>query len=292
MATIDIDTNSGFCFGVTTAIRKAEAELETTGRLYCLGDIVHNSDEVERLRLKGLVTITHEEMAGLHDVKVLLRAHGEPPSTYELARRNNIEIIDATCPVVLQLQRRIKQSYDSDPAHQAQIVIYGKRGHAEVNGLVGQTDGTAIVVEEPGGLDRLDYGRDILLYSQTTKSPQGFAEMTDEIARRKSPATDFRSFDTICRQVSGRVTGLRRFAAEHEVVLFVSGQKSSNGKILLGECMEANPATHHISNASQIDPSWLHGARSIGICGATSTPRWIMEEVRDHVAKLIDRDNG
>lgn len=292
MAVIDIDSNSGFCFGVTTAIRKAEAELEKSGRLYCLGDIVHNSDEVERLRLKGLITITHEEMERLHDVKVLLRAHGEPPSTYEMAKRNNIEIIDATCPVVLQLQRRIKESYDGDKGRDAQIVIYGKRGHAEVNGLVGQTEGKAIVVEDPDGLDRLDYDRDIRLYSQTTKSPQGFAEMTAEIERRKSAETDFKYFDTICRQVSGRVTGLRQFAAEHEVVLFVSGQKSSNGKILLGECREANPATHHISNASQIDPAWLKGASSIGICGATSTPRWIMEEVRDHVAKLMEGRDG
>lgn len=289
---IDIDNNSGFCFGVVTAIRKAEAELDKGGTLYCLGDIVHNGDEVERLRLKGLVTITHEEMARLHDVKVLLRAHGEPPSTYELAKRNNIEIIDATCPVVLQLQRRIKASYDSNEGHGAQIVIYGKRGHAEVNGLVGQTDGHAIVVEDKDGLDKLDYQRDILLYSQTTKSPQGFAGMVEEIDCRKSPGSHFQYFDTICRQVSSRVKGLRKFAAEHEVVLFVSGEKSSNGKILLGECLEVNTNTHHISNASQIDAQWLTGATSIGICGATSTPRWIMEDVKKHVSDIISRENG
>ncbi len=288
---VEIDQESGFCFGVVTAIRKAEEELEKSATLYCLGDIVHNSDEVDRLRRKGLITITHEEMAQLHDVKVLLRAHGEPPSTYEMARRNNIEIIDATCPVVLQLQRRIKQTFDSGTPH-PQIVIYGKSGHAEVNGLVGQTAGEAIVVEDRQGLDRVDFGRDIALYSQTTKSLEGLRDMIDEIKCRKDPQTTFTYHDTICRQVSNRVNNLRRFAEAHDVVLFVSGAKSSNGKILYNECRAVNPATRLIANRDEIDPAWLTGAESIGICGATSTPRWLMEEVQERVKEMIAGSNG
>lgn len=289
MVSIEIDSNSGFCFGVVTAIRKAEEELAKTGRLYCLGDIVHNSDEVERLRNKGLITITHEELARLHDVKVLLRAHGEPPSTYELAKRNNIEIIDATCPVVLQLQKRIKQSYiDSAKRDGSQIVIYGKRGHAEVNGLVGQTAGEAIVVEDIDGLEQLDYNRDIVLYSQTTKSLQGLSVMIDEINRRKSSTSTFKYYDTICRQVANRVTGVRSFAASHELILFVSGHKSSNGKILYGECMDINSNTYLISNEEEIKKEWVLGVSSIGICGATSTPRWLMEQVKDKVQSIIN----
>ena len=231
---IEIDEASGFCNGVVSAIRKAEAELEKSGTLYCLGDIVHNSDEVERLRRKGLITITHEEMGKLHNVKVLLRAHGEPPSTYELARRNNIEIIDATCPVVLHLQKRIKKSHENSIDYDRQIVIYGKRGHAEVNGLVGQTGGDAIVIEDQDGLDALDYSRDITLYSQTTKSLHVLSEIVKEIEHRKLPGTTFKYYDTICRQVANRVTQLRQFASEHEVILFVSGKKSSTGKFLYG----------------------------------------------------------
>lgn len=236
---VEIDQDSGFCFGVVTAIRKAEEVLDREGRLYCLGDIVHNSAEVERLRRRGLVTITHEDMAGLHGVKVLLRAHGEPPATYELARRNDIEIVDATCPVVLRLQSRVKQAYETD-ADRPQIVIYGKNGHAEVNGLVGQTRGEAIVAEDESGLEAVDFSRPIALYSQTTKSPEGLRHMVDEISRRKDEGVSFRYFDTICRQVAGRVEGLRRFVAAHDVVLFVSGAKSSNGRVLCGECREVN----------------------------------------------------
>lgn len=283
---VEIDPGSGFCFGVVTAIRKAEEVLDTDGRLYCLGDIVHNSAEVERLRRRGLVTITHAEMAELHDVKVLLRAHGEPPSTYELARRNNIEIIDATCPVVLRLQSRIKATYDNDP-EKPQIVIYGKHGHAEVNGLVGQTNGTAIVAENIAELDSVDFSRPIALYSQTTKSPEGLRDMTAEINRRKADGVSFNHFDTICRQVSGRAEGLRGFAAAHDVVLFVSGAKSSNGKVLYGECLSVNPRTHLVSGPDSISPEWLDGARSIGVCGATSTPRWLMEEVKERATSLI-----
>ena len=282
---VEIDNSSGFCFGVVTAIRKAEEALDSTGSLYCLGDIVHNSDEVERLRSRGLITITHEQMASLRNVKVLLRAHGEPPSTYELARRNNIEIIDATCPVVLQLQKRIKSAYSAtDP--RPQIVIYGKNGHAEVNGLVGQTDGDAIVVEDAAGLDKVDFTRDIALYSQTTKSLEGFTRIIDLISKRKSPAAHFESFDTICRQVANRVSHLREFASAHNVVLFVAGHKSSNGKILYNECKAVNEATYLVANENEIDPSWLYGAGSIGVCGATSTPRWLRENVKNRAIKI------
>lgn len=293
MAIIEIDKDSGFCFGVTAAIGKAEEQLAADGSLYCLGDIVHNSDEVERLQTKGLRTITHEQLSQLHDVKVLLRAHGEPPSTYELARHNNIRIIDATCPVVLKLQERIKSAYQRTD-RQPQIVIYGKLGHAEVNGLVGQTGGKAIVVEDISGLDKIDFTKDIALYSQTTKSLEGFRTIIDEIKRRKAPDAHFESFDTICRRVSNRVEHLKQFSADHEVVLFVAGSKSSNGKILFNHCHDVNPRTYMISNASHLNPEWLTDAKTIGICGATSTPRWLMEQVRDRVAKLIETasDNG
>lgn len=291
MVSIEIDSKSGFCFGVVTAIHKAEEELEKSGQLYCLGDIVHNSDEVERLRNKGLITITHEDLKNLRDVKVLLRAHGEPPSTYELAKKNNIEIIDATCPVVLQLQRRIKETY-STASPRPQIVIYGKNGHAEVNGLVGQTNGEAIVVEDLTQLDKVDLSKDIALYSQTTKSLQGFAKMRDFISQRKSPNTTFNSYDTICRQVANRVEHIRQFASNHQLVLFVSGKKSSNGKILYNECLEVNSNTHFISNENEIDPNWIKDIESIGICGATSTPRWLMDNVKAHLLQLINNQNG
>lgn len=279
---IEIDNGSGFCFGVTTAISKAEEELDKTGHLYCLGDIVHNSNEVERLKHKGLETITHEQLRQLHDVKVLLRAHGEPPETYEIARRNNIEIIDATCPVVLQLQRRINKSYNLEQpdGSQPQVVIYGKRGHAEVNGLVGQTQGNALVIESLDEIDKIDFSRNIYLYSQTTKSLQGFKAIVEEIKNRIGDSVEFKSFDTICRSVANRIPQIRQFAARHELILFVCGSKSSNGKILFAECLDANPNSHMISNETEIDPQWLQGKESIGICGATSTPRWLMNKVK------------
>ncbi|MDE6854422.1 MAG: 4-hydroxy-3-methylbut-2-enyl diphosphate reductase [Muribaculaceae bacterium] len=273
----EIDSQSGFCFGVVTAINKAEEELERGGTLYCLGDIVHNSDEVERLRSKGLETITHDGLDSLRHVKVLLRAHGEPPSTYETALRNGIDIIDATCPVVLRLQQRIKAAYDA--GGDTQIVIYGKLGHAEVNGLVGQTEGTAIVVEDIDGLDQVDFSRPVALYSQTTKSLEGFNAMIEEIRRRMAPRVSFSFHDTICRQVANRVEHLRRFAAGKDVVLFVAGSKSSNGRVLFNHCHDVNPRTYLISNGDGIRPEWLADAVTVGICGATSTPRWLMEEV-------------
>lgn len=281
---IDIDPGSGFCFGVVTAIRKAEETLNSCETLYCLGDIVHNSDEVDRLCQRGLVTITHSDLQNLKGVKVLLRAHGEPPTTYDTAKANGIQIIDATCPVVLRLQQRVKQAAQNPDI---QIVIYGKNGHAEVNGLVGQTGGRAIVVENINDLDKVDMTQDIALFSQTTKSPQGLAAMINEINKRISPGVHFEHHDTICRQVSGRAESLRRFAAEKEVVLFVSGAKSSNGKVLCAVCSSVNPNTYLISNPSEINPEWIRGVTSIGICGATSTPRWLMEKVRDKVLLLL-----
>ncbi|MBR5726245.1 MAG: 4-hydroxy-3-methylbut-2-enyl diphosphate reductase [Muribaculaceae bacterium] len=290
MAIIEIDNGSGFCFGVTTAIRKAEEELNETKHLYCLGDIVHNTAEVDRLASRGLETITHEQLEELHDVKVLLRAHGEPPETYETARRNRITIIDATCPVVLKLQQRINATFngvDAD-AEPPQIVIYGKRGHAEVLGLVGQTQGRATVIENIDEIDKIDYSRDIYLYSQTTKSVQEFQRIVEEIKRRVKPGVTFRSFDTICRSVANRIPQIREFASQHELILFVSGTKSSNGRILFAECLDANPDSHLVSSEEDIDPAWLKGKERIGICGATSTPRWLMQRVSDAVKDLVN----
>lgn len=289
---IEIDADSGFCFGVVTAIRKAEEELSAEGSLYCLGDIVHNSNEVERLVNKGLRTITHDALDRLSNTKVLLRAHGEPPSTYEKARSRGIEIIDATCPVVLQLQKRIKSAYDEacSKPNPPLILIYGKPGHAEVNGLVGQTNGTAHVIQSVQDLDSIDLSRDILLYSQTTKSIAGFQEIINEIQRRKASGT-FRYFDTICRRVAGRIPGIREFAKNHAVILFVSGRKSSNGKALFEECKRVNEASHFISEPSEIKREWLDGAASIGICGATSTPRWLMEDVARHITKFYQSND-
>lgn len=274
---IEIDEGSGFCFGVTTAIKKAEEELATGSELYCLGDIVHNGMECERLHNMGLKTINHDEFATLHDKKVLLRAHGEPPSTYLEAQANGIEIIDATCPVVLQLQRRIKRQYDANP--EAQIVIFGKNGHAEVLGLVGQTDQKAIVIEHADEACRLDFSRDIYLYSQTTKSLDEFHAIIDYIQTHISPEATFKSFDTICRQVANRMPNICSFATKHDLILFVSGRKSSNGKVLFNACKAKNPHTYLIEGPEEIDPAWLSGAESIGICGATSTPKWLMEKV-------------
>ena len=291
MPSIEIDSQSGFCFGVVTAIRKAEEELALGGTLYCLGDIVHNSDEVERLRKKGLETITHDDLESLKGVKVLLRAHGEPPQTYDVARRNNIDIIDATCPVVLRLQQRIKAQYDNSAAADTQIVIYGKLGHAEVNGLVGQTNGTAIVVENLDGLSQIDFSRSVALYSQTTKSLEGFNAMIEEIKRRMKPGVSFSYADTICRQVASRGEHLRDFAAGKDVVVFVAGTKSSNGRVLYGHCKDVNPHTYLISNESELRREWFVGAETIGVCGATSTPRWLMERVRDILMSLQTSDS-
>lgn len=285
MIHIEIDSSSGFCFGVTTAIQKAEEELAKGNTLYCLGDIVHNGKEVERLHARGLITINHEQLKQLHDVKVLLRAHGEPPETYETARRNNIEIIDATCPVVLQLQRRIKKQYDANL--EAQIVIFGKNGHAEVLGLVGQTHSKAIVMEKLEDVRLLDFGRDIYLYSQTTKNLDEFRRIIDYIQSHISSDATFRSFDTICRQVANRMPNIASFAARHDIIIFVSGRKSSNGKVLFNTCKSVNPNSYMIEGPGEIDSSWIEGVTSVGICGATSTPKWLMEQCRDSIIERI-----
>ncbi len=281
---VEIDEGSGFCFGVTTAIKKAEEELAKGETLYCLGDIVHNGQECERLRKMGLVTITHKEFAGLRNVKVLLRAHGEPPQTYEMARRNHIEIIDATCPVVLRLQKRIKQEYDNTlSGKEKQIVIFGKNGHAEVLGLVGQTEGKAIVIESIGEVSKLDFSKDIRLYSQTTKSLDEFREIVSYIKEHISPEATFEYFDTICRQVANRMPNIRQFAAGHDLIFFVCGHKSSNGKILYHECRKVNPNSYQIDGPGEIDKKLTENARSIGICGATSTPKWLMEACKKEI---------
>ena len=286
MIQIEIDSGSGFCFGVTTAIRKAEEELAKGETLYCLGDIVHNGMECERLKQMGLITINHEQLARLHDVKVLFRAHGEPPETYELARRNNIEIIDATCPVVLKLQKRIKEQYDANSQQltaNSQIVIFGKKGHAEVLGLVGQTQGNAIVIESFDEVGKLDFTRDIYLYSQTTKSLDEFHRITEYIQLHIASNAVFRSFDTICRSVANRMPNISQFATRHDLSLFVCGRKSSNGKVLFNECRRVNPNSYLIEGPEEIQSEWLKDIDSVGICGATSTPKWLMEQCRDAI---------
>lgn len=287
MIQVEIDNAGGFCFGVTTAIKKAEEELARGETLYCLGDIVHNSMEVERLHEQGLVTINHDDLYRLHDVKVLLRAHGEPPETYEIAQKNNIEIIDATCPVVLQLQRRIKRQYSNNP--DAQIVIFGKNGHAEVLGLVGQTHSRAIVIERIEDAHHLDFSRDIYLYSQTTKSLDEFRRISDYIQTHIHPKAVFRSFDTICRQVANRMPNITKFASQHDVIIFVSGRKSSNGKVLFNQCRSVNARSHMVESAEEIDMQWFADARTVGICGATSTPKWLMETCRESILAHFDK---
>ncbi len=286
--TIEIDDKSGFCFGVTTAISKAEAELKCTESLYCLGDIVHNGRECERLKRLGLITVDHSDLMSLHDTRMLLRAHGEPPATYETARKQNITLIDATCPVVLNLQKRIKADYDADTEHRRQIVIYGKNGHAEVVGLVGQTQGEAIVIENLDDAKSLDFNRDIQLYSQTTKPLSGFREIVKYISENIKPDASFNYFDTICRQVANRMPNICQFAEKHDLVLFVCGKKSSNGKVLYGECSRVNPNTYMVDEPSDIDFSWFEGVDTVGICGATSTPKWLMEDCRDAILAKVN----
>jgi 4-hydroxy-3-methylbut-2-enyl diphosphate reductase len=288
---VTIDPNSGFCFGVVYAIQMAEDELDATGRLYCLGDIVHNNMEVDRLKAKGLQIINHDDLANLHDCKVLIRAHGEPPSTYELALNNNLELIDASCPVVLKLQNRVKTSFEGIN-NDAQIVIYGQPGHAEVNGLVGQTDGRAIVVFEEKDLDNIDYDKPVHFFTQTTKSTIGFQKMVRDIQERivKHKGSledgDFVTNDTLCRQVSNREPQLKRFAVDYEVIVFVSGRKSSNGKALYTVCKNVNTNTYFVSSADEIEVEWFNGKQTVGIAGATSTPMWLMEEVKEKIEQL------
>ena len=280
---IEIDNNSGFCFGVMRATTTAESELSKEQPLYCLGDIVHNGQEVERLTKLGLTTIDHTQLAQLQNARVLLRAHGEPPHTYELAHKNNITIIDATCPVVLKLQQKIKQAYNNHP--EAQIVIYGKIGHAEVIGLEGQTNGNAIVIEDENDLSKIDFNHPIILFSQTTKSVEGFNQLVNTIKTKLSTSNNihFEYHDTICRNVANRIPNIKKFASQFDVVLFVAGAKSSNGKVLFNECLSVNPHTYLVSSAEELNPEWLKNVESIGICGATSTPKWLMEAIKQKV---------
>ena len=285
---VEIDRRSGFCFGVINAIKSAEELLETSNRLYCLGDIVHNGKEVERLEKMGLESISKEKYFTLKDCKVLIRAHGEPPETYEYARKNNIELIDATCPVVITLQEKVKQSYDTNIADKGQIVIYGKKGHAEIIGLDGQTDHNAIVIESIDELDKINYDRPVSLYSQTTKRIEDFYQIAGEVKIRMNQGVKLEIKDTICRQVSNRVPNLKKFAVNYDLILFVAGKKSSNGQYLYSVCKEENENAHIISCIEEISKDWFSGVESVGICGATSTPNWLMEEVAGWVQKNFD----
>jgi 4-hydroxy-3-methylbut-2-enyl diphosphate reductase len=283
---VTIDKNSGYCFGVEFAIQMAEDELAEGNELYCLGDIVHNRMEVERLHQKGLRIIDRERLESLHDCKVLIRAHGEPPATYELALKNNLELIDASCPVVLKLQNRVKGAYDQMQNANGQIVIYGQLGHAEVIGLTGQTNNSAIIITGEQDLDKIDFTRPVTLFSQTTKSTKGFYHIKELIEERLAAANPtgesvlFDANDSICRQVSNREPQLTLFAQQHDVIIFVSGKKSSNGKALYSVCLRVNPRTYFVENEQELQPEWFEGAEAVGICGATSTPMWLMEQVQ------------
>ena len=291
---VTIDEYSGFCFGVTAAIEAAERELKV-GPLFCLGDIVHNGQEVERLDRLGLVTIDYDDLRTLRNVRVLLRAHGEPPSTYRIAEQNNIEIIDASCPVVLKLQKRIRETYLKYHGTDVQIVIFGQKGHAEVIGLEGQTNNTAIVVEGVADLDMLDYGKSIYLFSQTTKSVEGFQAIVEAIKAKRllgdeeqgeSQEAVFEYHDTICRNVANRVKRLQDFARSNDVVIFVGGKKSSNAKVLFQHCLEVNSSTVFVSSVEDLSDEMIsscHSVERVGICGATSTPKWLMEQIRSRV---------
>jgi len=288
---VTIDSHSGFCFGVVYAIEVAEQELRKNLVLYCLGDIVHNNMEVNRLKQLGLVIITHEDFHELHDCKVLIRAHGEPPETYKIALQNGIELIDASCPIVLNLQNVIHRGYQEMLQKNGQIVIYGKEGHAEVNALKGQTSGTAIVIGNEEDLPKIDFQRPVRFYSQTTKSVDGFKKIVNLIREKMEEASglqpvDFEWNDSICRQVSNRSVQLKEFAARFDVVIFVSGQKSSNGMILFRVCKDVNPRTNLVSSFSEVEPAWFKNAQTVGICGATSTPMWLMEEIAKGIQKI------
>ncbi|MFH1297647.1 MAG: 4-hydroxy-3-methylbut-2-enyl diphosphate reductase [Bacteroidota bacterium] len=288
---VTIDPNSGFCFGVVYAIQVAERELAESGKLYCLGDIVHNNMEVQRLKEMGLIIIDHHDLPRLHNCKVMIRAHGEPPETYEIALKNNIHLVDASCPIVLNLQQEVKYGYEDMMELNGQIVIYGKEGHAEVNGLKGQTNGKAIVVGDEMDLEMIDFTRPVRLYSQTTKSVEGFRKIVQMIESRMTEVgldgnVDFQWSDSICRQVSNRSTLLKGFASRYEVIIFVSGLKSSNGMVLFQVCKEMNTNTYLVSEKGDLQRTWFEGHHSVGVCGATSTPMWLMEEVGKEIRKM------
>lgn len=279
----EIDKKSGFCFGVIRAIDAAEAELKSENQLYCLGDIVHNEMEVNRLQDKGLKVISHEELKKLNNTKVLLRAHGEPPETYKLASENNISLIDASCPIVLKLQQKVKSAYEEMKKINGQLIIYGKHGHAEVIGLSGQTKNTAIVIEKSDEIDKIDFSKAIRLFAQTTKSIEEYAKLKELISERIKMAdngnSDFVAYDSICRQVSNRYEELKKFSMKYDVIIFVSGKNSSNGKFLFEICKSVNNKTYFVSDSSELERAWFDNIEYAGICGATSTPMWLMEEI-------------
>jgi len=291
MLNIEIDKKSGFCFGVVKAIAKAEEELAKGDVLYCLGDIVHNGQEVERLTKMGMITIDHEQFAQLHDAKVLLRAHGEPPSTYEIAQQNNLTLIDASCPVVLKLQSRIKTAYEATGDKDTQIVIYGHHGHAEVKGLVGQTEGKAIVIEDESELNKIDFNKNIRLFSQTTKSLEGFNNLVKTVSGLTNENLNFEYSDTICRQVANRIPNITNFAQQNDIIIFVSGKKSSNGRVLFEHAKSINSDSFIVSNAGELETLNIDFSKKIGICGATSTPLWQMEEVRNKLIELSQQEH-
>ncbi len=294
---VKIDQNSGYCFGVEFAIQMAEDEMEE-GSLYCLGDIVHNSMEVKRLNEKGLKIIDRDQLKDIRNSKVLIRAHGEPPETYQLALENNIELVDASCPVVLKLQNRVKLAYDKIKKANGQIVIYGKTGHAEVIGLTGQTNNEAIIIMEEADLDKIDFSRPVTLFSQTTKSTKGFYHIRELIENRireekgEFEELEFTANDSICRQVSNREPQLQIFAEEVDVIVFVSGKKSSNGKALYSVCKQQNSRSYFVENEEEVDFDWIQPTDLVGICGATSTPMWLMENVakyiENHFAQAVE----
>ncbi len=289
---VHVDKNSGFCFGVEFAIQMAEDEMEDNDHLYCLGDIVHNDMEVARLNAKGLKVVDRSELKNIRDSRVLIRAHGEPPETYRIALENNLELIDASCPVVLKLQNRIKYAFDEMKKVDGQVVIYGKEGHAEVIGLTGQTNSSAIIVSNEKDLERIDFSRPVVLFSQTTKSTEGFYRIKSLIEERmketcgRDEDIEFKANDSICRQVSNREPQLNNFSQEHDVIIFVSGKKSSNGRALFNVCEQNNPRSYFVEDKSEINPGWFNESDSIGVCGATSTPMWLMEGIADHILKM------
>ncbi|PKP01605.1 MAG: 4-hydroxy-3-methylbut-2-enyl diphosphate reductase [Bacteroidetes bacterium HGW-Bacteroidetes-6] len=289
---ITIDHKSGFCFGVTSAISAAENELRNTDKLYCLGDLVHNSAEMQRLRNMGLVVISHEQLKELHDEKILIRAHGEPPETYEIARKNNLNLLDYTCPVVLKLQERIRKGYQPLPEKNGQLVIYGKPGHAEVIGLTGQIGNKAIIIKSPDEMSDIDCSKPVVLFSQTTKDETGFYQLSENIRQGMlkagiDPEQNLTINNTICRAVVNRVPRLRTFASQHDIIVFVSGSQSSNGQYLFSICYEVNPRSYFISSENELQAKWFQNNNSVGICGATSTPMWLMENVGKSIEALI-----
>jgi 4-hydroxy-3-methylbut-2-en-1-yl diphosphate reductase len=284
---VEIDNKSGFCFGVVNAVKKAEDALSAEETLYSLGDIVHNGAEVHRLAGKGMKTISREEFYQMKNCRVLIRAHGEPPETYAYAKENNIEIIDATCPIVLAIQKKVRNTFKEQSLNNGQLVIFGKPGHAEVVGLNGQTGNTAIIISHKDDLDKIDFNLPVTLYSQTTKPLPEFREIADLILERAGGRIPVEIKDTVCRQVSGRAPHLEKFAARNDVVIFVSGKKSSNGAVLFDVCKKANRRSHMVSDSTEIQKEWFLGAESAGICGATSTPQWLMEEVACHIESIV-----